>query len=129
MACYTGKDGALSVGGINIAMLQSWTVTQSAETLECSFMGSDWKENKVGLKSWEGSCDAYFGDSTEVQAANELTVGSEVAIVFYPVAGGTMTFTGSAIVTSIENSAGVGDIQSVSLSFTGTGALATDINL
>ncbi len=125
--CYSGKDGALSVNGTNIAMLQSWSVSQSAETLECSFMGSEWKENKPGLKSWEGSAEAYFADSTATQAGNEIAVGAEVALIFYPEEGVAISFTGSAIVTSIENSASVGDIQTVSLSFTGSGALVTDI--
>lgn len=127
MACYSGKDGALSVDGTNIAMLQSWTVTQNAETLECSFMGSTWKEFKPGLLSWEGSCEAYFADSSATQAGNAVVVGSEVAVVFYPVDAGGMSFTGTAIVNSIENGAGVGDIETVSLSFTGSGALVTDI--
>tara|TARA_R110000744_G_scaffold314789_1_gene421819 strand:- start:85 stop:474 length:390 start_codon:yes stop_codon:yes gene_type:complete len=127
MACYAGKDGALSVAGVNIAMLTSWTVTQSAETLECAYMGSTWKEFKAGLLSWEGSADANFTDSTATQAANEVVVGTEVAVVFYPVDAGTMSFTGTAIVTSIDNNASLGDVQTVSLSFTGTGALITDI--
>ena len=129
MACYAGKDGALSVAGVNIAMLTSWTVTQSAETLECAFMGSTWKEFKAGLLSWEGSADANFTDSTATQAANEVVVGTEVAVVFYPVDAGTMSFTGTAIVTSIDNNASLGDVQTVSLSFTGTGALVTDITV
>ena len=127
MACYAGKDGALSVGGTNIAMLTAWNVSQSAETLECAYMGSTWKENKAGLLAWEGSADANFTDDSATQAANEITVGSEVALVFYPVSGGTLSFTGNAIVTSIDNDASLGDVQTVSLSFTGTGALATDI--
>ena len=129
MACYAGKDGALSVAGVNIAMLTSWTVTQSAETLECAYMGSTWKEFKAGLLSWEGSADANFTDDTATQAANEVTVGTEVAVVFYPVDAGTMSFTGTAIVTSIDNNASLGDVQTVSLSFTGTGALVTDITV
>jgi len=127
MACYAGKDGALSVGGTNIAMLTAWNVSQSAETLECAYMGSVWKENKAGLLAWEGSADANFTDDSATQAANEITVGSEVALVFYPVDGGTLSFSGNAIVTSIDNDASLGDVQTVSLSFTGTGALATDI--
>ena len=143
MACYAGKDGALSVAGVNIAMLTSWTVTQSAETLECAFMGGPgWKEFKAGLKSWEGSCDANFTDTAsaagmtpveiaanEVVVGSEVTVGTEVAVVFYPVDAGTMSFTGTAIVTSIDNNASLGDVQTVSLSFTGTGALVTDITV
>tara|TARA_R110000744_G_scaffold362171_1_gene470171 strand:- start:149 stop:562 length:414 start_codon:yes stop_codon:yes gene_type:complete len=137
MTCYAGKDGALSVGGTNVAMLTSWTVTQSAETLECAFMGGPgWKEFKAGLKSWEGSCDANFTDTASAAgmtpaqiAANEVVVGTEVAVVFYPVAAGTMSFTGTAIVTSIDNNAAIGDIQTASLAFTGSGALTTDITI
>ena len=129
MGCYAGKDGALSIGGTNVAMLTAWNVSQSAETLECAFMGSVWKENKAGLLAWEGSADANFTDDTTSGAANAFTVGSEVALVFYPVSGGTMGFTGNAIVNSIDNDASLGDVQTVSLSFTGTGALATDITV
>tara|TARA_R110001606_G_scaffold24725_1_gene81486 strand:+ start:5530 stop:5919 length:390 start_codon:yes stop_codon:yes gene_type:complete len=129
MACYAGKDGALSIGGTNVAMLTAWNVSQSAETLECAYMGSVWKENKAGLLAWEGSADANFTDDATSGAANAFTVGSEVSLVFYPVNGGTMGFTGTAIVTSIDNDASLGDVQTVSLSFTGTGALATDITV
>ena len=62
--CYAGKDGALSVDGTNIASLTSWSITQSAETLECASMGSTWKEHKSGLLSWEGSAEANFMDDT-----------------------------------------------------------------
>lgn len=127
MTCYAGKDGALSVGGTNIAMLTSWDVSQSAETLECAYMGSTWKEHKAGLLSWEGSCEANFTDASATAAANEVTVGTEVALIFYPVDGGNMSFSGNAIVTAIDNSASLGDVQTVSLSFMGTGQLTTDI--
>jgi predicted secreted protein len=129
MACYAGKDGALSIGGTNIAMLTAWNVTQSAETLECAYMGSTWKDFKAGLLSWEGSADANFTDDTATQAMNEVTVGSEVAVVFYPVNAGAMSFTGTAIVTSMDNNAALGDVQTVSLSLTGSGALVTDITV
>ena len=129
MACYAGKDGALSIGGTNVAMLTAWNVTQSAETLECAYMGSTWKDFKAGLLSWEGSADANFTDDTATQAMNEVVVGSEVAVVFYPVAAGTMSFTGTAIVTSIDNNVALGDVQTVSLSLTGSGELTTDITL
>ena len=129
MACYAGKDGALSVGGTNVAMLTSWNVTQSAETLECAYMGVDWKDYKAGLRSWEGSADANFTDDTATQAMNEIVVGTEVAVVFYPVAAGNMSFTGTAIVTSIDNNVALGDVQTVSLSLTGSGELTTALTV
>ena len=125
--CYAGKDGALSVDGTNIASLTSWSITQSAETLECASMGSTWKEHKSGLLSWEGSAEANFMDDTATQAANEITVGTTVALIFYPDTGTTLSFTGNAVVTSIENGAALGSVQTVSLSFSGSGALTTDL--
>jgi len=129
--CYSGKDGALSIGGTNVAMLTSWNLTQNAEVLECAYMGSTWKEHKTGLLSWEGSCEANFTDHTsDANNANSRAglVGSEVALIFYPDAADTdVSFEGNAVVTSIENGAAIGDVQTVSLSFTGTGPLATDL--
>ncbi len=58
----TGKSGALSVddGATNVAQLVSWTITQSADTVEASYMGEDWKCSKPGMFSWEGSAEAVF---------------------------------------------------------------------
>ena len=144
--CYAGKDGALGVStddGVsftNIAMLTSWTVTQNAELLECNYMGATWKESKSGLLGWEGSAEANFTDTAGAgsdQAANtdgapnaSLGVGSKVRLYFYPKATDTdFGFTGDAIITSIENSATLGEVQTVSLSFTGTGSLTTDVTV
>jgi hypothetical protein len=134
MSCYAGKDGALSLdgGSSNIAMLTSWNVTQSAETLECAYMGVDWKDYKAGLRSWEGSADANFTDDsyTTDTAANAIVVGSEVTVKFYPLSTDSgFGFSGSAIVTSIDNNVALGDVQTVSLSLTGSGELTTDITL
>jgi len=141
MACYAGKDGALGVSTdngatyTNVAMLTSWDVSQSAETLECAFMGSTYKEFKAGLLSWEGSAEANFTDSVAAGAmtpaalaANSVVVGSTVLVKFYPLlSNALMSFSGTAIVTSMENNASLGDVQTVSMSFTGSGALVTDI--
>jgi predicted secreted protein len=139
--CYAGKDGALGVstdGGAtytNIAMLTSWDVSQSAETLECAYMGTSWKENHAGMLSWEGSAEANFTDTAAATglsglAANAVTIGQSINLYFYPDStDADLGWTGSAIVTSIDNSASLGDIQTVSLSFTGSGALVQDITV
>lgn len=121
MACISGKNGALSVdgGSTNVAQLTAWTITQNAETIEASYMGADWKCIKPGMSSWEGTAEAIF-DTTEVYP----TIGTEVQLTAYEVSG-TMTYNGSAIVTSIETSVGVEDMITTSLSFTGDGALIT----
>jgi len=119
MACISGKNGALSVEGSNIAQLTAWTITQNAETIEASYMGASWKCVKPGMASWEGTAEAIF-DTGETYPV----VGTEVALIAYEV-DGTTTYSGNAIVTSLETSVGVEDMITVSLSFTGTDALTT----
>lgn len=141
--CYAGKEGALGVSTdngatyTNVAMLTSWDVSQSAETLECAYMGTSWKENHAGLLSWEGSAEANFTDTASAAgmtpaalAANQVTIGQTIDLYFYPdVNDSDFGWSGKAVVTSIDNSASLGDIQTVSLSFTGTGALTQDITV
>ena len=141
--CYAGKDGALGVstdGGVsytNVAMLTGWDVSQSAETLECAYMGTSWKEHHAGLLSWEGSAEANFTDTAAAGgmtpahlAANQVTIGQTIDLYFYPnVSDADFGWAGKAVVTSIDNSASLGDVQTVSLSFTGTGALTQDITV
>lgn len=141
--CYAGKEGALGVSTdngatyTNVAMLTSWDVSQSAETLECAYMGTSWKENHAGLLSWEGSAEANFTDTAAAAgmtpaalAANQVTIGQTIDLYFYPdVNDSDFGWSGKAVVTSIDNSASLGDIQTVSLSFTGTGALTQDITV
>lgn len=126
MACLSGKNGALSVdnGVSNVAQLTSWTITQNAEVIEATHMRAsgtpNWMCKTAGALSWEGSAEALF-DTGETYP----TVGSEITLIAYE-ADATATYTGDAIVTSVETSAGVEDMITVSLSFTGTGSLTTN---
>jgi predicted secreted protein len=129
MSCYNGRNGALSVGGTNIAQLTAWTVSESADTIECSYMGQDWKMFKSGISMWEGSAEAVFADAGTALSAATLTVGTEVALVFYPDEGVAISYTGNAIVTSIETSADMEDVVRVSVAFQGTGALTKDLTV
>lgn len=121
MACISGKNGALSVdgGSTNVAQLTAWTITQNAETIEASYMGADWKCIKPGMSSWEGTAEAIF-DTTETYPV----IGTEVSLVAYETTG-TATYSGTAIITSVETAVGVEDMITTSLSFTGDGALTT----
>ncbi len=127
MSCFNGRNGALSVGGVNIAQLTSWDVSQSVDAVECTYMGQSWKDHEAGIASWEGSCEALLdGGAAD---ANSLTIGATVALIFYSVDGDVdNAWTGTAIVTSIENSASLDDMMTVSCSFTGKGELTNTVS-
>ena len=113
MACISGKNGALSLGGTNVAQLTSWTITQNAETIEGSYMGEDWRCVKPGTLSWEGTAEALF-DTTETYP----TIGAEVALIAYET-GSTPTYSGDVVITSIETTASNEDMITTSITFVG----------
>lgn len=129
MACYNGKNGALSVDGTNVAQLSSWNISESVDATECTYMGAEWKEFHAGIPSWEGTAEAIFADDATSGYASGVTIGSTVALVAYPADGVAVSYTGSAIVTGVETAASMDDVVRVSLSFQGTGPLTTDFTV
>ena len=126
MACYTGKDGALSLGGTNIAQLSSWTVTENVDTIECTHMGQSWKSYKTGIAEWEGSFEAVY-DGNQQGLSAELATGTQYALVAYPESGDTdHNLSGNVILTSLEWTAELDDVIRLSATFTGTGAMTKD---
>ena len=126
MACYNGKNGALAIGSVNIAQLTSWTISESVDTVECTYMGQDWKNYHAGIREWEGSFEAIYDGNDQGQDA-ELATGASITINAYPDKDDVNhKFNGTAIITSIEHSAELEDVVRVTGSFTGTGALNVD---
>lgn len=124
--CYTGKDGALHLGGTAVAQLTSWTVTQNVDTIECTHMGQSWKDYKVGIKEWEASFEAIYSGTKQGLSAN-LEVGAEYALIAYPESGDTdHSASGNVILTSVEVTAELDDVIRVSVTAVGTGTLTFD---
>lgn len=129
MACYNGKNGALSVDGTNVAQLTSWSISESVDTTECTYMGANWKEFHAGIPSWEGSAEAIFADDATTGYVNGVAIGTTVALIAYPAEGVGVSFTGNAVVTSVETSSSMDDVVRVSLALQGTGELVKDFTV
>ena len=130
MSCIHGKEGALSLGGTNIAMLTEWTLNETAETVDCTAMGDQSRVYKAGIKGFEGSAECIWAKDDVAGYVGQFTVGTEYAGVFY-VTDTTpdtadLKYTGQVIVTGIEVTATMDDVVRASISFQGTGALTLD---
>ncbi len=127
MAAITGFSGVLKAvtnGGTLavVSELKSWSVEESADTVEATTMGNTVKTFTKTLKSWTGSCELNYEPGNAAQA--DLLIGESIDLEFYP--GGTGASTkwgGTAIVTGASASGDVGDLVGSSISFQGTGAL------
>ena len=124
MATHAGSEGTVKVGANAIAEIRSFSVSETADTIEDTTMGDAARTYKPSLKSFNGSLDVYW-DETDTDGQGALTVGSEVTIGFYPEGAttGDKYYTGSAIVTGLTVNSSFDGMVEASITIQGTGAL------
>ena len=124
MATHKGSEGVVKVGANTVAEVRSYTITESADTLEDTSMGDTARTYKSSLTTFTGSIDALW-DETDTTGQGALTIGSEVTFAVYPegdTAGDTY-YSGTAIVTEVSRTGSFDGLVEASISVQGTGAL------
>ena len=124
-----GKSGKLSIGTdtpVTVVGIKNWSLDLSLDTLETTALGEDWKSYIGGLKEWTASAEGDFNMHTDTagQAALQTAFlnGTEVDAQFY--VDTTHYYGGKAIINSLSVEDPVDDVVSVSIEFTGNGAIA-----
>ena len=133
MAASSGNGGVLQTSPDDttysaIASLQSWTLEQSADTIETTEMGTSLAKTFIpGQTSFSGSAEALWNDDDtsmeEIQTA--LSGGdSTFYLKLYPI-GSTAGdyYTGQIIITGVSITASLNSPIGFSFSFQGTGTL------
>ncbi len=126
MATHKGSEGTVKVGSNAVAEIRSYSLEESADTLEDTSMGDSARSYKPSLTSFSGSLDVFW-DETDTSGQGALSIGSEVTLNVYPegdTAGDTY-YTGSAIVTGVSRSASFDGLIEASISVQGNGALTS----
>ena len=83
MATHTGSEGTVKVGSNAIAEIRSFSIEESADTLEDTTMGDTARTYKSSLTSFSGSVDVLW-DETDSSGQGALTIGAEVTLNLYP---------------------------------------------
>jgi len=124
MATHTGSEGLVKVGSNTVAEVRSYSIEETADTIEETTMGQSARLYRSSLTSWSGSLDIYW-DETDTSGQGALTVGSEVTLNVYPEgdSAGDTYYTGTAIVTGVTKSAAFDGMVEGSISVQGDGAL------
>ena len=123
MANHSGSEGLVKIGSSTVGELRSYSISETAGTIEDSTLSDSSKTYKAGQTTWSGSCDAFWDEADAGQTS--ITAGASVTLNFYP-EGDTIGDTyasGEAIVTEISTSSGIDGMVEVSFSFQGSGAL------
>ncbi len=126
MANHTGSEGTVHVGTTAVAEIRSYSISETADTIEDTTMGDSARSYKSSLKTFSGSIDVFW-DETDTSGQGALTVGSSVTIKFYPegsTTGDTYLY-GSAIVTGKTVNGSYDGMVESSITVQGTGALTT----
>ena len=123
MSIHKGSEGTVHVGTDAVAEIRSYSIEESADTLETTSMGDSARTHLASLTSFSGSIDVYWDEADTAQTA--LTVGTSVTIKFYPegTASSSKYYSGEAIVTGVSRSASFDGLVESSISIQGSGVL------
>lgn len=124
MATHTGSEGTLKVGNNTIGEIRSFSISESADTLEDTSMGDAARTYKSSLTTFTGSVDVFWDELDAGQVA--LVVGASVTFSAYPegATAGDKYYTGTAIVTGLTVNSSFDGMVEASISLQGTGVLA-----
>ena len=126
MATHTGSEGTVKVGSDAIAEIRSFSIEETADTLEDTTMGDTARTRKSSLTSFSGSVDVLW-DETNTNGQGALTIGAEVTLNLYPEGdtSGDTYLTGTCIVTSRSITSSYDGLVEMSISVEGNVALTT----
>jgi hypothetical protein len=124
MATHAGSEGTVKVGSNAIAEIRSFSLEETADTLEDTTMGDTARTYKSSLTTFTGSVDVFW-DETDTSGQGALTIGASVTLNVYPEgdASGDTYYSGSAIVTGVTRSSSFDGLVEASITVQGSGAL------
>ena len=125
MATHKGSEGTVKISSNAIAEIRTWSINQTADTIEDTTMGDSARTYQSSLNTWDGSVDMYW-DETDSTGQGACTIGSSITLNVYPEGAttGDTYFSGTAIVTGISRTASFDGMVEQSITFKGTGALS-----
>jgi len=124
MATHAGSEGTVKVGSDAIAEIRSFSIEESADTLEDTSMGDSARTYKPSLTTYTGTIDVLW-DEEDTAGQGALTIGAEVTLSLYPEGdtSGDTYLSGSAIVTGRSVNSSYDGLVEMSISVQGSGAL------
>ena len=125
MANHAGSEGTVKIGSNVVAEVKSFSIEESADTIEDTALGDTARTFKSGLTGWSGSVECFWDETDTAQIA--LTIGASVTLDVYPegATSGDTHYSGTALVTGITRQASLDGMVEASFSFQGTGALTS----
>jgi hypothetical protein len=125
MAIHKGSEGTVKVGSDAIAEIRSYSIEETAATIESTTMGDTARSYESSLTDGTGTIDVYWDETDTAQ--NALTIGASVTVNFYPegdTAGDTY-YTGTALVTGITRTGAFDGLVEATINVQFTGGISS----
>ena len=124
MANHTGVDGIVQVGGNTVAEIKSFSLEESANTIDNSNLNSTATSFVAGKTSWTASIECQW-DETDTTGQGAMSIGSTISVTFLPEGNttGDTSYSGSAVITGVSKSIAEDAIITQSFTLQGSGAL------
>jgi hypothetical protein len=124
MATFKGNDGTVKSGSNAIAQIISFTVDETADTIETTTMGDAAKTYVASFKDATATVETYF-DDTDTSGQGTLTVGSSVTVNFQMEGDttGDHKLSGTAIITGFSLGVSADGINTATYSMQISGGL------
>ena len=125
MTTHTGSEGTVKVGSNAIAEIRSFSIEETADTLDDTTMGTIARTYKSSLTTFTGTIDVLW-DETDESGQGALIIGASVTLNLYPEGdtSGDTYLTGAAIVTGRSVNSTFDGLVEMSISVQGNGALS-----
>lgn len=123
MATFKGNDGVVLIGTDAMAEVISFSVDETADTIEDTAMGDTAKSYKASFTDFTATVETYFDDTDTAQ--NNVTAGDSVTLNLQMEGNtsGDHKLTGTALVTSRSIGVTSDGINTATYSLQGTGGL------
>lgn len=124
MATHHGKLGTCKVGANTVAEIKSWSLDESADTVEDTAMGDSSKTYLVGTTDASGTITCHW-DETDTTGQGAMTVGASITLNLYPEGAdsGDYFATMTALINSVGVSVDMGDVIERSFGFQASGGV------
>ncbi len=138
MAFYRGEEGSVNFKNSSgtteaVVSTRNWSLTVNKELLECTDHGDTSRAYVGGLISATGSVELLYTAASSNETENFVEdclvaedAGDAVFELFLDTSGSKkLSFSG--VVTSTDFSASVGDLETITVSFTSNGAITSAV--
>lgn len=134
MSIINGHNLRWRVAGVAIAKATDCTISISGETRTQSHKdigsgtGSGWTGNNYGTKSWEGTCNALYAENESFETLwTAFNTNTKITVEYSDDVAGNRMFTGTAVITSLEQNAPDNEDVTFSVTFAGDGTLTRSV--